>query len=667
MKLLSLVIVMMASIRSITCSFSSTTHSSRNFFARSIGITSASPSRLSSANTRMVSRMAFVPNLSGVVLKRTKNDQNLVSPISTAPFQSKSASSLSVASAAAAAATTTTTSPQSQQNESFIQNKSKDPPLQINLLTIQQPELETLLKSWNQPKYRAKQILHWVHEMGVSEIDEMENIPKKLRSKLKEYTSIGTLGLEVEVVSKDGTRKRAYRLWDGQLIESVLMPYEDGRQTACISSQAGCAMGCVFCATGQMGFARQLTEDEIFEQVARFAAELKSENKRLSNVVMMGMGEPLANYRNVLGAIRRMNSELGVGARKITVSTVGVVPNIKKLMEEDIQVRLALSLHCANDEERSALLPANKRYGGLDELMKTIREYIYTTNRRVTLEWALIENENDTPEVARQLGELLQRFEIRRDMVHINVIPLNPTGGFKGSPSGRHGVHAFVSTLDKEFGLKATPRVRRGIDIDAGCGQLKATVKKKEEKEAKMAKETQAIEELKSFINQDVVKQNPIVGVYEDDENDEVDLLNLFTDQVTRSNQLQQGSIVDFELHDTVDLDFQGNDFEDESYENELDKNEAARLIQLVKMSSPQPVLSEEQSVLSGPTTSIVDDDSVREAKKRRKKLLKLLKQIGKLQELEENGTTLNEEQRAKISKQEEWKNELESVEHNLQ
>jgi len=199
---------------------------------------------------------------------------------------------------------------------------------------------------------------------------------------------------------------------------------------------------------------------------------------------LQGMGEPLANYRNVLGAIRRMNDDLGIGARKITISTVGVVPNIKKLMEEDIQVRLALSLHCADDEERSALFPANRRYGGLDELMKTIREYIFTTNRRVTLEWALIENENDTPEVARQLGQLLQRFEIRRDMVHINVIPLNPTGGFKGSPSGRRGVHDFVSILDKEFGLKATPRVRRGIDIVAGCGQLKVAVKKKEEKEA---------------------------------------------------------------------------------------------------------------------------------------------------------------------------------------
>lgn len=147
-----------------------------------------------------------------------------------------------------------------------------------------------------------------------------------------------------------------------------------------------------FCATGQMGFARQLTPDEIFEQVARFSSELKAENKRLSNVVMMGMGEPLANYRNVIEAIKRMNTDLGIGARKITVSTVGIVPNIKKLIDEDIQVRLAVSLHSASEEERSALLPANKRYGGLATLMDTVREYIDKTNRRVTFEWALIEN-----------------------------------------------------------------------------------------------------------------------------------------------------------------------------------------------------------------------------------------------------------------------------------
>jgi 23S rRNA (adenine2503-C2)-methyltransferase len=266
------------------------------------------------------------------------------------------------------------------------------PPLKVNLLTIHEEELETLLQSWKQPKYRAKQIIDWVKEKGVSDFDDMNNLPKSLRTILKENTTIGTLKLDVEMISKDGTRKRAYRLHDGQLIESVLMPYEDGRNTACISSQAGCAMACSFCATGQMGFARQLSPDEIYEQVARFSSELRAENKRLSNVVMMGMGEPLANYRNVIEAIKRMNTDLGIGARKITVSTVGIVPNIKKLIEEDIQVRLAVSLHCASEEERSALLPANKRYGGIDTLMETVKEYIDRTNRRVTFEWALIEN-----------------------------------------------------------------------------------------------------------------------------------------------------------------------------------------------------------------------------------------------------------------------------------
>jgi 23S rRNA (adenine2503-C2)-methyltransferase len=186
----------------------------------------------------------------------------------------------------------------------------------------------------------------------------------------------------------------------------------------------------------------------------------------LHSVVLMGMGEPLANYRNVMEAIRRMNTELGIGARKITISTVGIVPNIKKLMEEDIQVGLAVSLHSANEDDRSLLLPANKRYGGLDTLMETIREYIDTTKRRVTFEWALIEGQNDQQEVAKQLGRLLERHGIRKDMAHINLIPLNPTGGYKGSPSGRKSVEEFVRVLEKDFGLSATPRVRRGIDIE---------------------------------------------------------------------------------------------------------------------------------------------------------------------------------------------------------
>ena len=238
-----------------------------------------------------------------------------------------------------------------------------------------------------------------------------------------------------------------------------------------------------------MGFQRQLTADEIVEQVTRFSTYLKSSSssatskpksteqskpQRLSNVVFMGEGEPLANFKNVMEAVPRIQTLAGIGARKITISTVGIVPNIRKLMSLPIQVRLAVSLHSASDDERSALLPANRRYGGLKELMTTLYEYIETTGRRLTLEWALIEGKNDTPEVARQLGNLLLKYRLRRDMVHVNVIPLNPTGGYKGSASGKKRVDEFVRILVEDFGVACTPRVRRGIDIDAGCGQLKS-------------------------------------------------------------------------------------------------------------------------------------------------------------------------------------------------
>ena len=269
-------------------STSSSSSSLRSYYYHSYSIGSSSLS-LSSKSRTILSKLLVFDG--GMSLSRSHHHQqpqqlqlhsrNIINYYSTSTILT-----------AKATTTTTTNDENLSSSPSFIQQQQQQQqqqqPLKINLLTIQQHELETLLKSWKQPKYRAKQILHFVHEKGVSDMDDMDNIPKQLRSMLKQYTTIGSLNLEVEVVSKDGTRKRAYRLWDGQLIESVLMPYEDGRQTACISSQAGCAMGCVFCATGQMGFARQLTEDEIFEQVARFAAELKGDDKRLSNVVMMG-------------------------------------------------------------------------------------------------------------------------------------------------------------------------------------------------------------------------------------------------------------------------------------------------------------------------------------------------------------------------------------------
>ena len=256
---------------------------------------------------------------------------------------------------------------------------------------------------------------------------------------------------------------------DGQLIESVLMPYDDDRRTACISTQAGCAMGCVFCATGQMGFARHLTDAEILEQAVHFAQQLRSEGERLSNVVLMGMGEPFHNYENSLTAVRRLMSELGIGARHITISTVGLVPQIRRFADEGLQVRLAISLHAATDEERAALLPVNRRYP-LTDLMDACRYFVEKTGRRISFEWALIAGKNDTVSQAQALGRLLHGL-----MCHVNLIPLNPTGGFAGRPSDQSAAKQFIEVL-AEYGVPATVRVRRGIDIDAGCGQLKAEV-----------------------------------------------------------------------------------------------------------------------------------------------------------------------------------------------
>jgi 23S rRNA (adenine2503-C2)-methyltransferase len=369
----------------------------------------------------------------------------------------------------------------------------------LSLSTATLAELEALVTGLGHPRYRASQIRKWVWDQGITEVDEMNNLPKMLRNQLRTYTRPSSLTVAAEQVSrKDGTVKRAYRCADGQIIESVLMRYEDGRCTACISSQAGCAQRCSFCATGHMGFSRQLSSDEILEQVYHFSALLRREQQqskdvsstsspstrqknRLSNVVFMGMGEPLANYRKVNAAVQRIIGDVGIGARRITVSTVGIVPNIRRMMEDPTfpPVKLAVSLHAANDPARSAMIPANDMYGGLDSLMTTLKEYVDATSRRITLEWALIDQVNDLPSVARELGRLVQHHAIRKDMVHVNVIPLNPTAEYTGSPSQRKRVDAFCAVLEQEFGIACTPRVRRGIDIDAGCGQLKSSVLRK--------------------------------------------------------------------------------------------------------------------------------------------------------------------------------------------
>lgn len=333
-------------------------------------------------------------------------------------------------------------------------------------------ELTGLIESWGQPGYRARQVWEWLYHHKVTDFAAMANLPKVLRERLAAEFRIGSLELVAEMHSTDGqTVKRLLRLPDGQLIESVLMEYDDNRRTACISTQAGCAMGCVFCATGQMGFARHLTAGEIVEQAVLFARQLNAEGERLSNVVLMGMGEPLHNYDATLDAIRRLNDPRGlnIGQRHITLSTVGLVPAIRQFAAEGLQVGLAISLHAATDAERDKLLPVNKRWP-LDQLIAAVRDYVDQTGRRVTFEWALIAGENDTVEQAHTLGDLLQGLKC-----HVNLIPLNPTPGYAGRPPDPAHVAAFQAVLTT-YGVGSTVRVRRGIDIQAGCGQLKAEV-----------------------------------------------------------------------------------------------------------------------------------------------------------------------------------------------
>ncbi len=337
-----------------------------------------------------------------------------------------------------------------------------------NIYGLSRDQLDDLLSTWGEPKFRSQQVWEWLYRRRVSSFAAMTNLPKSLRERLQNEMTLGMLKLATKQISRDGTVKHLYRLDDGQLVEAVLMEYDDQRRTACISTQAGCAMGCIFCATGQMGFARHLTAAEIFEQAMLFAHDLEAGGERLSNVVLMGMGEPFHNYNESLTAVHRLMDDLGIGARRITVSTVGLVPQIRRFADEGLQVRLAISLHAATDEERAALLPVNRRWP-LAELMDACWYYVEKSGRRVTFEWALIAEETDTLEQAHALGRLLEGL-----VCHVNAIPLNPTPEYAGMPSSVDAADAFARVL-ASYGVSMTVRVRRGIDIVAGCGQLKAT------------------------------------------------------------------------------------------------------------------------------------------------------------------------------------------------
>ncbi len=326
-------------------------------------------------------------------------------------------------------------------------------------------ELAELLDG--EPRYRVDQIWQGLYQ-NLSTPAEMTNLPKALRATLTERL-VPALNVEVRRVSDGGdTVKYLWELHDGKRIETVLMLYPD-RVTVCVSSQVGCAMGCGFCATGQAGFARHLTVGEIVEQVAVAAREARSMERRLGNVVFMGMGEPLANEGVVWESVERLHGDLGLSARKLTISTVGLVPGIRRLTDRPLPVNLAVSLHAANDALRDELVPINKRYP-IDDLMGACADYLAVKGRRLSFEWAMIDGVNDRISDATELAKLCRRFRLP---AHVNLIPLNPTPGYPtvGSPLKR--VHEFRDTLES-LGVNATVRRNRGTDIDAACGQLAA-------------------------------------------------------------------------------------------------------------------------------------------------------------------------------------------------
>ena len=326
-------------------------------------------------------------------------------------------------------------------------------------------ELAELLEG--EPRYRLDQIWQGLYQ-NLSTPAEMTNLPKGLRTTLSERL-VPALEIVVRRVSDNGdTVKYLWELHDGKRIETVLMLYPD-RVTVCVSSQVGCAMGCGFCATGQAGFTRHLSVGEIVEQVTVAAREARSMDRRLGNVVFMGMGEPLANEAAVWDSVERLHDDLGLSARKITISTVGLVPGIRRLTERPLPVNLAVSMHAANDRLRDELVPINKRYP-IDDLMSACADYLAVKGRRLSFEWAMIDGVNDRSSDAAELAKLCRRFHLP---AHVNLIPLNPTPGYPtvGSPLKR--VHEFRDSLEA-LGVNATVRRNRGTDIDAACGQLAA-------------------------------------------------------------------------------------------------------------------------------------------------------------------------------------------------
>jgi 23S rRNA (adenine2503-C2)-methyltransferase len=330
---------------------------------------------------------------------------------------------------------------------------------------VTRDELAGLLDG--EPRFRVDQIWRGLYEQ-LSGPEELTTLPRRLRARLATELA-PALWLVTEQATDDGdTVKLLWALDGGARVETVLMHYAD-RTTVCVSSQAGCAMACGFCATGQAGFERHLSTGEIVEQVVEAARRARHSGRRLSNVVFMGMGEPFANYDRTWAAVERLHTDLGLSARHLTLSTVGLVPGIRRLATEALPVNLAVSLHAANDALRDELVPINRRYP-INALLEACAAYLRAKGRRLSLEWALIDGVNDRPTDAAELASLCRRLPLA---AHVNLIPLNPTPGWPTSGSPPERIRAFRSWLTAA-GVNATVRRNRGTDIDAACGQLAA-------------------------------------------------------------------------------------------------------------------------------------------------------------------------------------------------
>lgn len=332
----------------------------------------------------------------------------------------------------------------------------------IKSMDLQQ--LQVFVEQLGEKKFRAKQLYQWVHQKLAGEFSEMTNLSKEFREKLEEKcTMCGTAVIQRQF-SRDGTQKFLMELSDGNTVESVWMQYHHGN-SVCISTQVGCRMGCRFCASTVGGLVRSLHVSELLDQVYTVQRET---GERVSNVILMGIGEPLDNYDNVIQFIRMLSGEDGlhISQRSITLSTCGLVDQIRRLMAEDLSITLAISLHAPNDRLRAEMMPIALRYS-IREILEACREYVEHTGRRVTFEYSLVEQKNDRSEHAEELSKLLQGL-----LCHVNLIPLNPVEGRMGSRSERSNVNQFKAVLEKHH-INATVRREMGSDIDAACGQLR--------------------------------------------------------------------------------------------------------------------------------------------------------------------------------------------------